>query len=163
MENAFLDFKLANNGWKVDYLASTMYPAWQKGMLDDNGKWKQKKGREPKIEDNNNDESMDNIGMKWKALVFKSEGGPEKCFKGEHTEESDQTLSSSTISLLPPSDTSITSFESSTMALPTAILSPFPDSLCDHEKETIQYDANTTTGIMSIDPLAALTLATSKA
>ncbi|KAI6097305.1 hypothetical protein EDD16DRAFT_1770806 [Pisolithus croceorrhizus] len=36
MEKAFPDFKFTNNGWKVDYLASMTYPAWQKGMLDDN-------------------------------------------------------------------------------------------------------------------------------
>ncbi|KAI6007022.1 hypothetical protein EDD15DRAFT_2190659 [Pisolithus albus] len=181
MENAFPDFKFTNNGWKLDYLASTTYPAWRKAMLDDNGKWKQKKGKDPKTEDDNDDESTDDVGMKRKAF-FKSEAGPEKCFKandhlqGEHTEESDKTPSTSTTSLSSPSDASTTSFESSTVALPTATcgsaadtardnesMSPFPDSLCHHEKETVRSDADTTTSFMSIDPLAALAIAASKA
>ncbi|KAI6101391.1 hypothetical protein EV401DRAFT_2027368 [Pisolithus croceorrhizus] len=36
MENAFPDFKFANDEWKVDYLASMTYPAWWKVMLDNN-------------------------------------------------------------------------------------------------------------------------------
>ncbi|KAI5993503.1 hypothetical protein EDD15DRAFT_2518825 [Pisolithus albus] len=175
MENAFPDFKFANNGWKLDYLASTTYPAWRKAMLDDNGKWKQKKGKDPKTEDDNDDESTDDVGMKRKAF-FKSEAGPEKRFKGEHTEESNETPSASTTSLSSPSDASTTSFESSTVAPPTATrgsaadtardnesMSPFPDSLCRHEKETVRSDADATTSIMSIDPLAALAIAASKA
>ncbi|KAI6132168.1 hypothetical protein EDD16DRAFT_1852261 [Pisolithus croceorrhizus] len=176
MESAFPDFKFANNGWKVDYLPSTTYPAWRKGMLDDNGKWKQKKGKVPKIEDDNDGESMDDVGTKRKAFAFKSEAGPGKRFKGEHREEGDLTPSTSTTSLSPPlSDSSTTSFEPTTGALPSAMrassidtahdsesLSPFADALCDHEKETVQQDANTT-NVMSIDPLAALALAASKA
>ncbi|KIM62273.1 hypothetical protein SCLCIDRAFT_120100, partial [Scleroderma citrinum Foug A] len=91
MESTFQDFKFANNGWKLNYLASTTYPAWWKGKLDENGRWKPKKGNDVKMEDNDDDgngddedDSTDEVGMKWKALAkFKSEGpGPEKRFKG---------------------------------------------------------------------------------
>jgi len=119
MESTFQDFKFANNGWKLDYLASTTYPAWQKGKLDENGRWKPKKGKGVKIEDNDDedddedeDDSTDEVGMKRKALAFKSEGpGPEKRFKGvchvhslirpaniKYTEDDDLTPSSSTAS-----------------------------------------------------------------
>ncbi|KIK15824.1 hypothetical protein PISMIDRAFT_114541 [Pisolithus microcarpus 441] len=84
-ENAYPDFKFANNRWKLDYLASTTYPAWQKGSLDNNGKWKQKKGKVPKNEDNNDDDSTEEVGIKWKGLGFKSEElgpGPVKQFRG---------------------------------------------------------------------------------
>ncbi|KAI6110298.1 hypothetical protein EDD16DRAFT_1522314 [Pisolithus croceorrhizus] len=99
MESTYPDFKLANNSWKLDYLASTTYPAWWKGTLDDNGKWKQKKGKWPKIKDKDKNDSMDEVGMKWKGLGFKSEAGPQKHFKGpssfsnplcDHVEESIQ-------------------------------------------------------------------------
>ncbi|KIK20344.1 hypothetical protein PISMIDRAFT_13025 [Pisolithus microcarpus 441] len=167
MENTYPDFKLTNNRWKLDYLTSTTYPAWQKGMLDDNGKWKQKKGKGFKIEDNENDnngDSTDKVGMKWKALVCKSEAGPGKCFKGEHTEEDNS----------PPSDMSTTPFESSAMVLPAAIhttdttcdmevLSPFSDGLCDCVEESIQCNLDADPSAMSINPLATLALAASKA
>ncbi|KIK13960.1 hypothetical protein PISMIDRAFT_17617 [Pisolithus microcarpus 441] len=167
MESTYPDFKLANNGWKLDYLASTTYPAWQKGTLDDNSKWKQKKGKGFKIEDDENDNdgnSMDEVGMKRKALACKSEAGPGKHFKGDHTEEDDP----------PPSDMSTTPFESSAMVLPAAmhttnttrdieVPSPFSDGLCDCVKESSQCDLDTDPNAMSIDPLAALALAASKA
>ncbi|KAI6138002.1 hypothetical protein EDD17DRAFT_1675116, partial [Pisolithus thermaeus] len=104
MENAFPDFKFANDEWKVDYLASMTYPAWWKVMLDNNGKWKQKKGKGPKFEDDNNDESMDD-----------SEAGPGKCFKATHKEEDDLPSSTSMTSLSPP----ITCFEPPPIAPPT--------------------------------------------
>ncbi|KAI6119527.1 hypothetical protein EDD16DRAFT_927569 [Pisolithus croceorrhizus] len=178
MEKAFPDFKFANNGWKVDYLASTTYPAWRKGMLDDNGKWKQKKGKGPKIEDDNDDESADDVGMKRKVVAFKSEAGPGKRFKATHKEEGDLPPSTSTTSHSPPpSNPSITCFESPTTALPTETMctlstdtahdsetpSLFAGALCNHEKKTVQHDAITTTSVISIDPLAALALAASKA
>ncbi|KAI6004688.1 hypothetical protein EDD15DRAFT_2444064 [Pisolithus albus] len=167
MESSFPDFKLANNGWKLDYLASTTYPAWQKGMLDDNGRWKQKKGKGFKIEDDENDndgDSMDEVGMKWKALVCKSEAGPGKHLKGEHMEEDDS----------PPSDMSTTSFESSAVVLLAAIHtintacdievpSPFSDALCDCVEESTQCNLDADPSAMTINPLAALALAASKA
>ncbi|KAI5990605.1 hypothetical protein EDD15DRAFT_2279342 [Pisolithus albus] len=167
MERSFPDFKLANNGWKLDYLASTTYPAWQKGTLDDNGRWKQKKGKGFKIEDDENDndgDSTDEVGMKRKALVCKSEAGPGKRLKGEHTEEDDS----------PPSDMLTTSFESSAVVLPAAIhtintacdievLSPFSDALCDRVEESTQCNSDANPSAVTINPLAALALAASKA
>ena len=74
--------KLANNGWKLDHLAATSYPAWQKRKLDENGRWKEK-GKGVKVEDNNNNNNdSDEVGTKRaRALACKSET-PEKKFKG---------------------------------------------------------------------------------
>lgn len=44
MENEFPLFKLANNGWKLDHLATTTYPAWRRNNLDMNGDWKSGSG-----------------------------------------------------------------------------------------------------------------------
>ena len=72
-------FKLANNGWKLDHLAATSYPAWRKRKLDENSRWKEK-GKGIKVEDDNN--NSDEVGAKHaRALACKSET-PEKKFKG---------------------------------------------------------------------------------
>ncbi|KAI6004749.1 hypothetical protein EDD15DRAFT_2359531 [Pisolithus albus] len=143
MESTYPHFKFANNGWKLDYLASNTYPAWRKGKLDDNGKWKQKKGKGCKVEDDDDnddddDDSSDEVGMKRKALALKlEESGPGKRFKGKHGDDDDQTPSSSGASLSPPaSDTSTSSLEPST------------EGEC--------------AGGVSIDPLAALAIAAGK-
>ncbi|KAI6096280.1 hypothetical protein EDD16DRAFT_1720035 [Pisolithus croceorrhizus] len=163
--SAYPNFKLANNGWKLDYLASITYPAWWKGTLDDNSKWKQKKGKWPKIEDEDENDSTDEVGMKWKGVAFKSEGGPWKHFKGEHKEEDD-----------PPSDKSTTSFEASTTLL-SALMCTSPTNtdhnveappslsspLCDQVEESIQCDLDTDPNAVSINQLTALALAASKA
>ncbi|KIM52270.1 hypothetical protein SCLCIDRAFT_141557, partial [Scleroderma citrinum Foug A] len=82
MGKAFPMFKLANNGWKLDHLAATSYPAWQKRKLDENSRWKEK-GKGIKVEDNDNDNNdSDEVGTKHaRALACKSET-PEKKFKG---------------------------------------------------------------------------------
>ncbi|KAI5991400.1 hypothetical protein EDD15DRAFT_2197400 [Pisolithus albus] len=93
MESTYPHFKFANNGWKLDYLASNTYPAWRKGKLDDNSKWKQKKGKGCKVEEdddnnNNNNNSSDEVGMKCKALALKlEESAPGKWFKERGTEQ----------------------------------------------------------------------------
>ncbi|KAI6022359.1 hypothetical protein BKA83DRAFT_4493658 [Pisolithus microcarpus] len=163
MESTYPHFKFANNGWKLDYLASNMYPAWQKGKLDDSGRWKQKKGKGVKMEEdddnNEDDDSSDEIGRKRKAWAFKSEeAGPEKRFKGNHEVEDDNTASTSTTSLSPPaSDTSASSFEPCTEDV---MIPPHPDSLCTStERDTDQHGGN---AIIPIDLLAALALAASK-
>ncbi|KAG1838384.1 hypothetical protein DFJ58DRAFT_846096 [Suillus subalutaceus] len=53
MENEFPLFKLANNGWKLDHLATTTYPAWRRNNLDTNCDWKS--GGNIKKEDDNDD------------------------------------------------------------------------------------------------------------
>jgi len=80
MENVFPMFKLMNNGWKLDYLAATSYPAWQKWKLDENCRWKEK-GKGVKVEDDDNDNDDSEVSMKCKGLHCKSEG-LEKKFKG---------------------------------------------------------------------------------
>ncbi|KAI6106488.1 hypothetical protein EDD17DRAFT_1755225 [Pisolithus thermaeus] len=168
MENAYLDFKFANNGWKLDFLASMTYPAWWKGSLDDNSKWKQKKGKGPKIEDDNDDDddSIEEVGIKWKGLGFKSkELGPVN-LQGKY-EEDDLTPPTSTALLSPPlSDMSISLSELSVESCPLGISdvneAPSFNTLCAHvEKDSIQCSSNTVT-VISVDPLAALTLAASK-
>jgi hypothetical protein len=37
MENAYPLFKLANNGWKLDYLATMSYSSWRRHHIDDFG------------------------------------------------------------------------------------------------------------------------------
>ena len=82
MEKAFPMFKLANNGWKLDHLAATSYPAWRKRKLDENCRWKEKgKGIKVEDDDEDNDEDNNEVGMKHKGLHCKSEA-PEKKFKG---------------------------------------------------------------------------------
>ena len=76
-------FKLANNGWKLNHLTSTTYPAWWKRKLDENSRWKEK-GKGIKVEDNDDDDdnNSDEVSMKCgRALACKSEI-PEKKFKG---------------------------------------------------------------------------------
>jgi len=84
MEKAFPMFKLANNGWKLDYLASNSYSAWRKWKLDANCRWK-KKEKGVKVEDDNDndddDDDDDEVGIKHKGSRCKSEA-PEKKFKG---------------------------------------------------------------------------------
>ncbi|KAL4072400.1 hypothetical protein V8B97DRAFT_2023558 [Scleroderma yunnanense] len=101
MENNYLMFKFVHNEWKLDYLASTNYPAWQKTNLDNSGRWKLKKGKGPKLEDKNN--STDEISKKWKLShhTFKSEE-LEKKFRGSYKGDNNITWSSSTTSLSPP-------------------------------------------------------------
>ncbi|KAI6005997.1 hypothetical protein EDD15DRAFT_2215265 [Pisolithus albus] len=179
MESTYPHFKFANNGWKLDYLASNTYPAWRKGNLDDNGRWKQKKGKGLKIEDDDNDDeddSSDEIGRKRKVWAFKSEeSGPEKRLKGKHEVGDDNTPSTSTASFSPPASvTCASSFEPCAEHLPTAtlcasstgasddneVVSPLPDPLCT----PVEMDTNQCgNAIMPIDPLAALALAASKA
>lgn len=52
VENAHPFFKLANDGWKLDHLAGTSYPAWRRTHLDDEGNWKSKKGSDESDEEN---------------------------------------------------------------------------------------------------------------
>ncbi|KAI6154772.1 hypothetical protein BKA82DRAFT_41403, partial [Pisolithus tinctorius] len=40
LEHEFLIFKLAENGWKLEYLCTKTYSAWCKHHLNENGQWK---------------------------------------------------------------------------------------------------------------------------
>jgi len=40
VENAHPLFKLADNGWKLERLATSMYSAWRKNHIDEQGNWK---------------------------------------------------------------------------------------------------------------------------
>jgi hypothetical protein len=54
VENVCLFFKLANDGWKLDHLAGTSYPAWHQAHLGDEGNWKSKKDGDESDEENGN-------------------------------------------------------------------------------------------------------------
>ncbi|KAI5997086.1 hypothetical protein EDD15DRAFT_2194754 [Pisolithus albus] len=181
MENAYLMFRFATNGWKLDYLASTTYPAWRKVHLDENGKWKVRKVKGLKTEDDDDnddydddDDSAGEVGTKRKATqhTFKTEG-PDKKFKGMTPSTSLPTLPSP-----PPSDPHLSSSEMSTKRLPPAIhevspadstddkrdASPSHDSPCVEESVMqSELDSAATTSKISINPLAALALAAHKA
>ncbi|KAI5996074.1 hypothetical protein EDC04DRAFT_2910083 [Pisolithus marmoratus] len=156
MESAYPDFKFANNGWKLDYLASMTYPAWWKGSLDDNSKWKQKKGKGPKIED----DSTDKVGMKWKGLIKSKEAGPAKCFRGNSKEEDNLTPPTSTTLLSPLlSDASVSPSEISMESVPPGTSgvneAPSFNTLHAHvEKDSIQCSSNAVANAISIDPLS---------
>ncbi|KAG0699212.1 hypothetical protein DFH29DRAFT_1002168 [Suillus ampliporus] len=67
MEHEFPLFKLANNGWKLDHLATTTYPAWRRNNLDANGDWKS--GGNIKKEDNNTTSITNALRVMEKALT----------------------------------------------------------------------------------------------
>ncbi|KAL4062028.1 hypothetical protein J3A83DRAFT_4196274 [Scleroderma citrinum] len=161
---------------------STNYPAWQKMNLDNSGRWKLKKCKGPKLEDEDN--STDEIGKKRKLLhhTFKSEE-LEKKFRGSYKGDDNITWSSSATSLSPPSSNLSTSLgsvqlssELSLKDFPPEMLTdnkhskdldptPFCDSLFTNvEKESIQcgVDTPTTASNLHINPLDALTAATNK-
>ncbi|KAI6004151.1 hypothetical protein EDD15DRAFT_2360410 [Pisolithus albus] len=171
MENAYPMFRFTSNGWKLDYLASMTYPAWRKVHLDDNGRWKPKKGKELKTEDNDEDDEDENndgtgeVGMKWKAMqhAFKTEA-PDKKPKGITVSVSPAALPSP-----PPSDTSFNS--ASEVSTTMHELSPaestdnnlgpslFHDRPCMEESIVhCNSDAATTTGKIPINPLQVLSL-----
>ncbi|KAG1882445.1 hypothetical protein F4604DRAFT_1921631 [Suillus subluteus] len=52
VKNACPFFKLANDGWKLDHLAGTSYPAWRRTHLGDEGNWKSKKDGDESDEEN---------------------------------------------------------------------------------------------------------------
>ncbi|KAI6022830.1 hypothetical protein PISMIDRAFT_11123 [Pisolithus microcarpus 441] len=180
MENTYPMFRFTTNGWKVNYLASTSYPAWQKVHLDENGRWKVRKVKGLKTEDDNDNDNYDvdndstgEVSMKWKAMqhAFKTEG-PDKKFKGTTPSTSSPTLPSP-----PASDTCSPSSEPSTECLPQAMHEASPASSTDaqqdasiiHDSPSVEesvmqcaVDTAATTSKISINPLAALTLAAHK-
>ncbi|KAI6155919.1 hypothetical protein BKA82DRAFT_24469 [Pisolithus tinctorius] len=104
MESAFPLFRFVKNGWKLDYLASNSYLAWQKTHLDSEGNWKMKKSQD--CEDDNKDMEMDKKDKKWKLLEanVKSET-PDKRMKEDHKiDDTSLTVSnlSPTLSSSPP-------------------------------------------------------------
>jgi hypothetical protein len=59
VENAYPLFKFADDGWKLDYLATTLYPSWRRNSLDgDNQKSRDSVKKED--DDANDDDDDDN-------------------------------------------------------------------------------------------------------
>ncbi|KAI6024791.1 hypothetical protein BKA83DRAFT_4124647 [Pisolithus microcarpus] len=148
MENAYPMFRFATNGWKVDYLASTSYPAWRKVHLDENGRWKVRKVKGLKTEDDDDNDDYDDdndsageVSMKRKAMqhAFKTEG-PDKKFKAIHE------------------------------ASPADSTDDKQDASLSHDSPYVEesvmqseLDSAATTSKISINPLATLALAAHKA
>lgn len=89
MEDAYPLLKFADNGWKLEYLASTSYSAWRRTYLTDDGNWKSKNHDnedEDESDDGNAGDSQTSRlkGKKRKKANFsiKSEV-PQKKMKGE--------------------------------------------------------------------------------
>ncbi|KAI6039612.1 hypothetical protein EDC04DRAFT_2603042 [Pisolithus marmoratus] len=82
METTYPHFKFTNNGWKLNYLASNTYPAWQKGNLDNSRSQNGDLKMEEDDDNDDDDNSLDEIGRKWKVGAIKlEESVPEKQFK----------------------------------------------------------------------------------
>ncbi|KIN96963.1 hypothetical protein M404DRAFT_32802 [Pisolithus tinctorius Marx 270] len=176
MENAYLMFKFAHDGWKLEFLASTSYPAWRKTYIDDNGRWKSKKGKGPKDEDE--DDSMDEISKKRKGsrCAFKSEGRDMKKLKGNYKNTMSITPSPSTSSVLPASSDTSASLESMQASSepsegldlpPIACVSASATSSAENvtsDEESSQCSLETPAADnICINPLAALAAAANKA
>ncbi|KAG1780967.1 hypothetical protein EV702DRAFT_1042653 [Suillus placidus] len=63
MEGTFPLFKFADNGWKLDYLATSSYPSWRRNNLDSDNNHKSrdsiKKEEEEANDDNDDDDTTD--------------------------------------------------------------------------------------------------------
>ncbi|KAG2065758.1 hypothetical protein BDR04DRAFT_1161100 [Suillus decipiens] len=51
LENTYPLFKFADDGWKLNYLISTSYSAWQQNHVDDHGNWKKNINEEEEEEE----------------------------------------------------------------------------------------------------------------
>ncbi|KAG1768398.1 hypothetical protein EDD22DRAFT_949601 [Suillus occidentalis] len=61
MEGTFPLFKFADNGWKLDYLATSSYPSWRRNNLDSDNNCKSRDGikKEEEANDDNNNNTND--------------------------------------------------------------------------------------------------------
>ncbi|KAG2152969.1 hypothetical protein DEU56DRAFT_958276 [Suillus clintonianus] len=104
MEHEFPLFKLANNGWKLDHLATTTYPAWRRNNLDANGDWKS--GGNIKKEDDNDDidnECAESDGEGTNARKRKQVAESVKCEGGKKKRKTAPALGSPSPALGSPS------------------------------------------------------------
>ncbi|KAI5991186.1 hypothetical protein EDD15DRAFT_2369106 [Pisolithus albus] len=76
LERDFPLFKLAENGWKLEYLCTKTYSAWSKHHLDDNGQWKKV------IKDEDGADSDSDLKKKRK-IPSNSASVPSKKIKGQ--------------------------------------------------------------------------------
>jgi hypothetical protein len=59
MEGTFPLFKFADNGWKLDYLATSSYPSWRRNNLDSDNNRKSRDGIKKEEEEANDDDDDD--------------------------------------------------------------------------------------------------------
>ncbi|KAG1722677.1 hypothetical protein EDB19DRAFT_1954688 [Suillus lakei] len=98
MEDAYPLLKFADDGWKLEYLASTSYSAWRRTYLTDDGNWKSK-NHDNEDEDESDDgnagdsQTLSLKGKKRKKAKFsiKSEV-PQKKMKVDSESAGTQTL-----------------------------------------------------------------------
>jgi hypothetical protein len=89
MEDAYYLLNFANDGWKLEYLASTSYSAWRRTYLTDNGNWKSKNhGNDDEDESDNgntgNLHTLSSNSKKRKKVKFSIKSKvPQKKMKGE--------------------------------------------------------------------------------
>jgi hypothetical protein len=93
MEAAFPFLRFANNGWKVERMATKTYSSWHGRHVDDNGNWKNKKsqqdsGDEDDIDEDDTGDSEDSkLKMKKrkrKHVKHAKSEVPYKRFKGKY-------------------------------------------------------------------------------
>lgn len=93
MEAAFPFLQFANNGWKVERMATKTYSSWHGRHVDDNGNWKNKKsqqdsGDEDDIDEDDTGDSEDSkLKMKKrkrKHVKHAKSEVPYKRFKGKY-------------------------------------------------------------------------------
>ncbi|KAG2337327.1 hypothetical protein BDR05DRAFT_993076 [Suillus weaverae] len=127
MENEFPLFKLTNNGWKLDHLATTTYPAWRRNNLDANGYWKS--GGNIKKEDDNDDidnECAESDGEGTNARKCKQVAELAKCEGGKKKRKADPALASTSPAFTSPSPTLASTSPALTSPSPTLISLPLP-------------------------------------
>ncbi|KAG1719421.1 uncharacterized protein EDB91DRAFT_1257682 [Suillus paluster] len=153
MEDAYPLLKFANDGWKLEYLASTSYSAWRRTYLTDDGNWKSKNhGNEDEDEsDDGNAGDSQTSGLKGKKrkkakFSIKSEV-PQKKMKAD---------SESADTILPQISTTDTP-SSSTSSTPPLVVSPLPS----HSSSDSPTPDSPTSNFLTPSPiaLASLTLA----
>ncbi|KAG1866999.1 hypothetical protein C8R48DRAFT_772188 [Suillus tomentosus] len=134
MEDAYPLLKFADDGWKLEYLASTSYSAWHRTYLTDDGNWKSRNhGNEDDDDDESdngntgNSRSSNSNGKKRKKAKFsiKSEV-PQKKMK-VNSEPLDMILPQISTTNIPSSSTPSTQ-SLAILPLPSHS-SPIPDPL----------------------------------
>ncbi|KAG1745054.1 uncharacterized protein EDB91DRAFT_1080562 [Suillus paluster] len=112
MEDAYPLLKFANDGWKLEYLASTSYSAWRRTYLTDNGNWKLKNhGNEDEDESDDGNagdsQTLSLKGKKCKKAKFSIKSKvPQKKMKAD-SESADTILPWISTTNTPSSSTSI--------------------------------------------------------
>ncbi|KAG1735429.1 hypothetical protein EDB19DRAFT_1830268 [Suillus lakei] len=160
MEDAYPLLKFADNGWKLEYLASTSYSAWRRTYLTDDGNWKSK-NHDNEDEDESDDrnagdsQTLSLKGKKRKKAKFSIKSKvPQKKMKVDSESAGTQTL---VVSPLPssssPTPSAAMALTSLTPDLPTPDPpTPSPMALTSLTPEHPTPSAMAPTSTMLADP-----------